>query len=68
MERILKVLNDKLVEQDMSISLKDWEIENLKKQNEELKAEVKRLEEALKERDECLCAMNDASEVCRGKL
>lgn len=68
MERILKVLNDKLVEQDMSISLKDWEIENLKKQNEELKAEVKRLENAIKERDECLFAMNDASEVCRGKL
>ena len=65
MERILKVLNDKLVEQDMSISLKDWEIENLKKQNEELKAEVKRLEEALEEHDCVLCHQRNANEVHR---
>lgn len=45
METLLKAINDLLEEKDTRISLLKWEVENLKKENAELKNDIEKYKE-----------------------
>ena len=45
METLMKELNDVLEEKNLKISLLEWEIENLKRENKELKNDIEKYKE-----------------------
>lgn len=45
MEALMKAINDIIKEKDATITLQKWEIDRLKKENEELKNDIEKYKE-----------------------